>query len=489
MPISIQARFRGSIIVVGDTEPDVRPIAEALRSLADTRLLSVADAVAHRFDTTCDVIVVDQGRLGRSATRLLAEAPAVLRILVSSDGLGGPLLEHGDVTTLTKPVDLRALQALCAMGLRYAGAARTAHTLEDENRWLRGAPDLPSLPTPPDVDHYEGLLTRSPLMRRVLGLLRKLEGSDSPLMIQGEPGTGKELVARTIHARSRRHAAPFLSLSLGALSDEARERRLFGRVLAAGEGMRGRRDGLLAAADAGSFFLDQVGEASPALQVALLRVLDEGAVRPVGSTRDRRIDVRLMVGTSRDLERLVREGSFRRDLYDRLHVLRIDLPPLRERPEDIVVLAQHFLAQAARAMGRPTATIARDACALLEAQPWEGNLRELRSVMERAAILTKGGTILAAQLPFDAGRKPVSAGALGESILIPPGGASLQRLEQEIFLKTLALAGGNQSRAANILGLRESTFRFRLRKLGIASRRMRGARPQPTAYPQLAARA
>jgi DNA-binding NtrC family response regulator len=488
---SSDAKLRGSVVVVGDAESDLLAVAAALRSLADTRLLTVTDAVALGPALACDVLLVDQDRSGRTATQLLAETPAALRLLLSSDQEGRPVPEHGEITTLPKPVDLRALRALCVTGLRYAGAARTARTLEEENRWLRGAPGPSAIQHPPDLDHYEGLLTRSPLMRRVLGLLRKIEGTISAVLIHGEPGTGKELVARAIHARSRRRGAPFLALNLGGLGDDVREYRLFGAAITTAAGRHARQEGLLAAADGGCLFLDEVGRANPALQVGLLRVLEEGVVRPVGSDRDRRVDVRLIAGTSRDLVQLVKEGIFRRDLYDRLEVVRIDLPPLRQRAEDVVVLAQHFLAQAAQAIGRTAPAISREARAALEAHGWPGNLHELRNAMERAAILAGAGPVVPAHLGIDGGRPgngTATAPADG-TIVIPEGGTTLRRLEQEIFLKTLVLAGGNQSRAAAILGLCESTFRFRLRKLGIASRRARPVRSQATPYPQQTARA
>ena len=207
--------------------------------------------------------------------------------------------------------------------------------------------------------------------------------------------------------------------------------------------------------------------------MALLRVLEEGVITPVGSDRPRRVDVRVIAGTNRNLDELVHQGVFRRDLYYRLNVFPIELPPLRHRPDDVFPLAKHFLAQASFAMGRKPPEISREARVALEAYHWEGNVRELRNVMERAAILCKGGLVVAADLPLasDGDLRPASGGDAASTIVIPPGGAKLDLLEREIFQKTLALAGYNQSRAARILGLRESTFRFRLQKLGIASRR------------------
>ena len=262
-------------------------------------------------------------------------------------------------------------------------------------------------------------------------------------------------------------------MNLGAISDHLRESELFGHVRGAFTGATENRAGLFVEANGGCIFLDEVGDASPGLQVALLRLLEEGTITPVGSDRPRRVDVQVISGTNRNLEELVSQGLFRRDLYYRLNVFPIELPPLRHRPEDIFPLAKHFLVQASLAMGKKPADLSREARAALDAYHWEGNVRELRNVMERAAILCKGGLVVAADLPLalDHDLAPAPSGDAASTIVIPPGGAKLEQLEREIFQKTLTLAGYNQSRAARILGLRESTFRFRLQKLGIASRR------------------
>jgi DNA-binding NtrC family response regulator len=218
-------------------------------------------------------------------------------------------------------------------------------------------------------------------------------------------------------------------------------------------------------------------------------VLEEGTITPVGSDRPRRVDVRVISGTNRNLDEMVARGLLRRDLFYRLNVFPVELPPLRERPEDIFALATHFLARASLAMGKRPPGISREARAVLESYHWEGNVRELRNVMERAAILCKGALVIAADLPVACDRKANGNGHGNGSttITIPPGGAPLRELEREIFVKTLTLSGGNQSRAARILGMRESTFRFRLHKLGIASRRATDMSAQLAASAQCAA--
>jgi DNA-binding NtrC family response regulator len=303
--------------------------------------------------------------------------------------------------------------------------------------------------------------------------LRELEASDVTVLVHGETGTGKELVARAIHARSRRSDGPFVPVNLGAIPDGVRESELFGHVRGAFTGASGPRGGLFLGADRGSLFLDEVGEASPPLQVALLRVLEEATITPVGADRPRRIDVRVISATNQSLPQLVRQERFRRDLYYRLNVFPIRLPPLRERVEDVYPLANHFLRRASRELGRIPAAISHEARVALEAHPWEGNVRELRSVMERAALISKGGTVERADLPFGSEVDEAPAGATGVHPI--PEGATLRDIERQVLLRTLALADGNQSRAARILGLHESTLRFRLRRAGIGAPRRASA--------------
>jgi DNA-binding NtrC family response regulator len=473
-------RFGGSILVVGDGGAELTRMAQALDSLAETLVVGPRDASAALSRLDVDVIVAEEGGSEKGGRQLLEEAaalrPGVVRILLGGTDSEAESLNGTAEAALPKPVDLNALRALCSIALRCTGAMHTARELENENHRLRGIDTEPTslgLDELQDIERYEGILTRSPGMKRVLGLLQKIEGSETTVLIQGETGTGKELVAQAIHARSSRRNRRFVAVNLGAVSDHLRESELFGHVRGAFTGAVETRGGLFVEADGGCIFLDEVGDASPGLQVALLRVLEEGTIMPVGSDRPRKVDVRVISGTNRNLEELVRQGLFRRDLYYRLNVFPVDLPPLRERREDIFPLAQHFLVLASHAMGKKPPGISREARAVLEAYHWEGNVRELRNVMERAAILCKGGLVIAADLPMSLDRKGASNGhgPCAATIAIPPGGASLVQLERDIFLKTLELAGGNQSRAASILGLCESTFRFRLRKLGIASRR------------------
>src|SRR5205807_115776 len=356
MTVSLEnggSRGGGSILIVGAATEEILPVVQALESLAVTTLVPPAEALAALSRLDADVVVVEE-----QDRELLAEAavlrPASVRILLrSADGAADGL--DAETVVLPRPPDVPALQAVCAVALRAANARRVACDLESENQRLRGV-GLEAASFSPEelgeLDCYEGILTQSSAMRRVLALLRKIEGTDTTALIHGETGTGKELVAHAIHARSKSRRGRFVAVNLGAISDHLRESELFGHVRGAFTGATENRGGLFVEANGGCIFLDEVGDASPGLQVALLRVLEEGIITPVGSDRPRRVDVHVISGTNRNLDELVHQGVLRRDLYCRLNVFPIELPPLRHRPDDVFPLAKHFLAQASFAMGR-----------------------------------------------------------------------------------------------------------------------------------------
>jgi DNA-binding NtrC family response regulator len=462
----------GPILLIGNgsTAP-LRETARALESLAETHVVSSADAL--RAISTCqpDIIIASTG--DATGEQILAEAATLhpdAVVILLSDEASANANTSGVATVFPQHVDWQILGAVCAMALHCFAQRAARDATFTQARGLDSEPASLDLEELGEIERYEGILTHSPSMKHVLDMLRKIEDSDTTVLIRGETGTGKELVAQAIHARARRRKGRFVAVNLGALSDHLRESELFGHVRGAFTGATENRGGLFVEANGGCIFLDEVADASPGLQVALLRVLEEGTITPVGSDRPRTVDVRIISGTNRDLEALVRKGTFRRDLYYRLNVFPIELPSLRDRLEDIFPLAKHFLALASLAMGKKPPGISREARAVIECYHWEGNVRELRNVMERAAILCKGGLVIAADLPVVDDRKGKSGTA--SAIAIPAGGATLQDLEREIFVKTLALTGGNQRRAATLLGLRESTFRFRLRKLSISRQRV-----------------
>jgi two-component system response regulator HydG len=312
-------------------------------------------------------------------------------------------------------------------------------------------------PPPPALAEADDLeVTRSPAMRRVLELARRLATVDSSVLILGESGTGKDRLARTIHARSARAAAPFLALHCGAVAENLLESELFGHARGAFTGAARERVGLLEAAGAGTLFLDEVGEMSPGMQVKLLRALQQREVRRVGENHPRPIHARVISATHRDLATAVADATFRRDLYYRLRVVELRVPPLRDRPEDLAPLARTLLAAAAARLRRPALPLAPAALELLRRHPWPGNVRELDNAMERAAALAAGPCVEPHDLPDDL--RPPTPNATP-----PSEPRTLQQLERAAILAALARHDGQQASAAAELGISPSTLYRRLR--------------------------
>jgi len=463
----------GIVLLCSDPKaPRIIAALQVLRELGETTVGTGDEAAALIARADGDLVIAEEWVGTTDGPTLLAWAtqthPAAVGILFA----GSSAPHHEGLVVLPKLVDAGTLRTVCTLALDCAALRRRVHRFEVEH----GSRRPPLRQTPSEIDgmeSYEGVLIASAPMREVVKTLRELEASDVTVLIQGETGTGKELVARAIHARSRRREGTFLPVNVGAIPDGLRESELFGHVRGAFTGAQASRGGLFLGADGGTLFLDEVGEATAPLQVALLRVLEEGTIMPVGGDRPRRVDVRVISATNQNLAQLVRQDRFRRDLFYRLNVLSVRLPPLRERREDVFPLAVHFLRRACRHLGRIPAAISEDARAALENHRWEGNVRELRSVMERAALVCNG-RVEPDHLPLDGDAEESQPRA--PSVYSFPQGGTLRDMEREILMKTLALADGNQSQAARILGLHESTLRFRMRRAGIGtSRRASGS--------------
>jgi two-component system response regulator HydG len=285
-------------------------------------------------------------------------------------------------------------------------------------------------------------------MRRLLDMLRQVAGSEAGVLFLGESGTGKELFARQLHLWSRRADKVFIPFNCAALPRDLAEAELFGHEKGAFTGAHKERSGLFREADGGTLFLDEVGEMDPALQGKLLRVLQEGEVRPVGGARPVQVDVRIVAATKSDLETAVKEGRFRGDLYYRLNVIRIDLPPLRERREDIPLLADTFLKRFAAKNRRAIDGISQGAMEVLSTYDWPGNVRELENAIERAVVLNKGTTLVEEDLPEHIFKE----GAAGTSITLPVG-ISMEEMEKVVLAETLKVTRGNKRLAAHLLGI------------------------------------
>ncbi len=304
---------------------------------------------------------------------------------------------------------------------------------------------------------------KAPRFVEVLELAETVAGTESTVLISGESGTGKEVVARYIHALSERSDGPFLSINCGALPENLLESELFGHVKGSFTGAVRDKDGLLVAAAGGTFFLDEIGEMSPATQVKLLRAIQEREVIPVGATQAVAVDVRIIAATNRDLEEEISRGAFRSDLYYRLNVIQLHLPPLRARREDIAVLANHFLARGSEKAGGPPLTLADETMAMLGEYEWPGNVRELENALERAAVVANGSVIGPANLPERVREARSPRLGAQES----PANPTMEVVERAYILWVLKSEGGNKTRAAEVLGIDPSTLYRKLNRYGI----------------------
>jgi transcriptional regulator with GAF, ATPase, and Fis domain len=313
-------------------------------------------------------------------------------------------------------------------------------------------------------------LGRSKKWRDVLAQATKVAPTDTTVLMTGESGTGKEVVARFIHRASSRKDGPFVALNCAALPEQLLESELFGHEKGAFTGAVAARAGRIEQAQGGLLFLDEVGEMSPAVQAKFLRVLQEREYQRLGGTRTLKADVRVLAATNRDLRSAIGQGTFREDLYYRLAVFDLALPPLRERPEDILLLVEAFLEELGRSMGRPAAGVSQEVKDKLVAYAWPGNVRELRNAIERAVILCEGGLIASEHLPAGIASGPKPEPVVPESVALPPPGTvTLDAAEREMVRQALARAGNNQSQAARLLGLSRAQLRTRLEKYGLIS--------------------
>ena len=316
---------------------------------------------------------------------------------------------------------------------------------------------------------HRRVVGRSRRWKDVLAQAARVARTETTVLLTGESGTGKEVVARFIHHASRRGSGPFVAINCAALPDQLLESELFGHERGAFTGAVAAKPGRIEQASAGVLFLDEVGEMIPTVQAKLLRVLEEREFMRLGSTRVLRADIRVIAATNRDLHAAMERGEFREDLYYRLGVFEIALPPLRERLEDVLELADTFLEQIGETVGRPAAGIARDARDQLLGYTWPGNVRELRNAIERAVILADGGYIRSEHLPVTGARQPAPAN--GEPVgaaALPPGGVNLEAIERSFVIKALRQARHNKTRAAKLLGLTRAQLYSRIEKYGLA---------------------
>jgi DNA-binding NtrC family response regulator len=456
---------RVRVLLVDDDDLLRRLVTSQLaRSGFDTSAAaSGQEALDFLLQTDCDVVLLDiqmPGLSGLEALRTIRrmeDAPEVIMLTADTSlATGIEAMRLGAYDYLTKPASLDEMEAV----IRKAHEKRR---LIRQNAGLRAAVREPAF-----TDEESGPIPvyRSAAMSGVVAQAETAARVDSTLLITGESGTGKDVLVRYIHARSTRREMPIIRVNCGALPDTLFESEFFGHERGAFTGANSLKRGLIEAADGATLFLDEVGETPHAMQVKLLHFLEEGRFRRVGSTRDQSADVRVIAATNRNLQQDVQDGRFRADLFYRLNVVSLHVPPLRERAEDIPVLLEHFLTLYRQRFNRPALNLSTEARRQLEAYDWPGNVRELRNCLERAAALASTDMIEAAQvLPaVEAGQETKDNSAPQTLSLKPTAPVTLEELERQHILRVLDETNGNRERAAAVLGISARTLYRKLRE-------------------------
>lgn len=397
------------------------------------------------------VVIADLVMPGMDGLELLRslqeEAPFAVTILLTGQGsieTAVQAMKNGAYDYLTKPVDLGHLTLLLEKAVDRARIGREVAILRRQT----GTGDRPAL------------LGRSAAIQAVLQQVEQAAPSAAPVLVLGESGTGKELVARTLHALSPRARAPFVGVNCAAIPESLLESEIFGHEKGAFTGALERRVGCFEMADGGTLLLDEVAEMHTAVQAKFLRVLEEGTIRRIGGKTEIQVDVRVVAATNQDPETAVRDGKLRADLFYRLNVFPISLPPLRDHPEDISLLAEAFLADSAARNGRAAMTIASEALQLMERYAWPGNVRELRNVIERAVLLAGGEIIEPSHLP-EVLRETRQVSDTAPTLTLSLG-ITVEEAEKALILRSLELTGHNKTRAAALLGISVKTLHNKL---------------------------
>jgi len=428
--------------------------------LADTG----EDAVRKLGEAVYDLVITDlalgRGLSGMDVLRATKDARAETAVVMitahGSEKVAVEAMKQGAEDYLPKPFDNEELRVVVRHALEKT-------QLQRENRML--------LERVEREFSFENLIGQGRAMRQIFETIQKVAETDLSVLVRGESGTGKELVAQALHQRSARRAKPFIAVNCAAISRELVESELFGHEKGAFTGADARRIGKFEAANGGTIFLDEIGDMAPETQAKVLRVLQERSFEPVGGNRAVTVDVRVVAATHRDLEAEVKAGRFREDLYYRLKVVEMTLPPLRERLEDVPLLAQRFLDQVAERLGRARKPISAEALARLVTCSWRGNVRELRNAIERAAVLASGDEIQAGDLALDGEPAVTSADPL-----VLPGVPfrdakrhTVESFERAYLIKALREHGGNVSRTAEAIGMVRQSLQQKIRELELRS--------------------
>ena len=444
-----------SVLIVDDEKHTREGLQQALAENYDVSLAANADEAFNLMDAqSFDVIVTDLRMPGKSGLKVIDKAlalpnrPAVLMMTAYGNiETAVEAMKRGAVDFLTKPVNIERLEVLMQRALK-------TRTLEVEAKQLHERLD--------DRFNFERIIGSSAKLKEVIDRVKLVAPSRATILIEGESGTGKELIAQAIHQASPRARAPFIAVHCASLSENLLESEIFGHERGAFTGATERRVGRFESADGGTLFLDEIGEISASTQVKLLRFLETKAIERVGGSKPIDLDVRLVTASNRPLEQLVKEGKFREDLFFRLNVVRILLPPLRDRPEDIPLLLTHYLKVFSDENKLPLLSLEPGALQTLQAYPWPGNVRELRNFCENAVVLHHGGTL--SEYDLDAkyrGAIPPAQGP-GGTLAAAANPLSVEENEKRLLREALIKARGNRTKAAELMGISRRTLHRKL---------------------------
>jgi len=445
-----------SILVVDDEPSQRSALAGFLRKkgYVTVEAESAAAALTVARQQVVDLVLTDLRMPGMDGARLLQELKSLNPLLdviimtafgTMSEAVGA--MKEGALDFITKPIDLEQLEVAIARAVERK-------QLISENQRLQQLVE--------ERSSFSGILTRSESMQRALSVAARAAASRTTVLILGESGTGKELVAKAIHLASARAAKPFVAINLAALPETLAESELFGHEKGAFTGADRMRPGRFEAADGGTLFIDEVGDMPPAIQAKLLRVLQEREVERLGSSRPVQVDVRIIAATNRSLAGMVKDKTFREDLYYRLNVVRVELPPLRERKEDIPLLADHFMRRFAVENSRAMQGCTREAMDALLKHPFPGNVRELQHLIEQAVVLSRDEWIGLEDLGLAGAQTPSSESASTGTFT-----ERVEAFEKRLIQQAMAEGHGVQSQAARLLGISERHLRYKLTKYGM----------------------
>jgi len=448
-------------ILVVDDDESLRRVMQMQLEEAGYEVLAVSqgqDALALMEDTTPSLVITDlkmPGMSGLDLLRKLREAyPETTVIMITAFGTVSTAVEAmkaGAYDYITKPVNYEQLMLV-------VNRAMERGQLIAEVKTLRANLD--------EKYGFESIVGRSKTLLRVLEMASKVARRDSTVLIAGETGTGKELLARAIHQNSTRKDQAFVTINCGAIPKDLLESELFGHTKGSFTGAVAPKRGKVEAADGGTLFLDEVGELPLELQVKLLRLIQNGEIEKVGATGATNVNVRIIAATNRNLQALIDDGAFREDLYYRLAVIPLTLPPLRERIDDIPELVQHLFLKAKQKQNVPQLRLPSSLLPHFSGYGWPGNVRELENVIERLVVLSVGEEITLADLPDFLQRERSHADAI--ELNLPPGGISLERVERDLIVRALEKFNWNQTQAARYLDISRRTLIYRMEKFGIS---------------------